>query len=77
MASTENVSAYLFAYPTDVAYDSAIAQFLETMWGTADTPDMHTEYANLFASDATLQVGSKTIRGRAGVCIRLTKGVFG
>lgn len=63
MAST-NVSAYASVYLTDVAYDPATPAFVEKMFATADSPDAHEEWADLFTSDATIQVGPKIFQGR-------------
>jgi hypothetical protein len=61
--------SYTFPKPTG-SQDASIFQFLEQFYRISDTPDAHDVYAEQFAKDATLVMGSKKSYGAAGMLMQ-------
>ncbi|KAF1985230.1 hypothetical protein K402DRAFT_334814 [Aulographum hederae CBS 113979] len=54
--------SYTSIYPS-VGFNPTFKRFIEDFYRISDTPDAHDEYADQYASDATLIMASKSAKG--------------
>jgi len=60
-------SSYKPEYPAGVEIDVGIKTFFEEFYKLSDTPEAHDQYANCFAKDATVVMGTKKVVGRPSI----------
>ncbi|CAJ2510008.1 Uu.00g059080.m01.CDS01 [Anthostomella pinea] len=63
MPEMASSSTYTPAYPTNVAIDGRVKDFIADFYATSDDPSKNEEWVDFFATDAVLVMGEKAARG--------------